>query len=38
MIDRSFLPMVAVYDEGLEGACGLLEVDPPSFLVQWRDE
>lgn len=38
MIDRSFLLMVTVYEEGLDGGCGLLAVDPPSLLLQRRDE
>lgn len=38
MTDVSFLPMAAVYEEGLEGARGLLAVEPPSLVLQRRDE
>lgn len=38
MADGSFLPLAAVYEEGLEGAPGLLEVEPPSLGLQCRDE
>lgn len=30
--------MATVYEGGLDGACGLLAVDPPSLLLQRRDE
>lgn len=38
MIDGSFLPLAAEYEEGLEGARGLLAVEPPSLGLQRRDE
>lgn len=38
MTDGSFLPLATVYEEGLEGARGLLAVEPPSLGPQRKDE
>lgn len=34
----SFLSLVPVYEEGLEGAPGRLEVESKSLRLQWTDE